>query len=168
MNGWVTWPLPRRVTISNALRHILPSHNVGRGTASSFKASRSSRHPLLTPLFYILARYTCFDAKCGLLSVLLMARFQGRPISRVRHSSWSSDRRLNRYVCHSPTTGVKLIKPGKEYIVGRKDCALVINDKKVSRKHQLFAVGKYSAQDVVSDIVTVCLQCWELTASVSM
>ncbi|KAI0688219.1 hypothetical protein BC835DRAFT_1419331 [Cytidiella melzeri] len=43
---------------------------------------------------------------------------------------------------------VKLAKPGKEYVVGRKDCALVINHKRVSRKNQVFMVGKYSAQDV--------------------
>lgn len=42
------------------------------------------------------------------------------------------------------------MKPGREYVVGRKDCSLLINHKRVSRKHLVFSVGEYKEEDVVS------------------
>ncbi|CAL1702805.1 unnamed protein product [Somion occarium] len=42
----------------------------------------------------------------------------------------------------------KLLKPGRTYVLGRKDRALVVNHKSVSRDHLSFTVGAYSEEDV--------------------
>ncbi|KAI0084127.1 hypothetical protein BDY19DRAFT_973975 [Irpex rosettiformis] len=60
---------------------------------------------------------------------------------------------------------VKLAKPGKEYIVGRKDCPLIVNDRKVSRKHQVLIVGKYSAQDVENPDVVPSLDLYNIAVN---
>ena len=50
-----------------------------------------------------------------------------------------------RYVAES-----KLLKSGKEYLIGRKStCDLVVNHKKVSHDHGKFIVGGFSPDDVV-------------------
>ena len=43
----------------------------------------------------------------------------------------------------------KLLKSGKAYHIGRKDCDLIVNHKKVSHDHGEFVVGRFSPDDVV-------------------
>ena len=45
----------------------------------------------------------------------------------------------------------KLLKPNSVYTVGRKNRALVVNNKKVSHDHCRFIVGPHSADDAVSN-----------------
>ncbi|OJA21135.1 hypothetical protein AZE42_04352 [Rhizopogon vesiculosus] len=47
------------------------------------------------------------------------------------------------------TTKTKLLKPGKKYALGRKDRALVINNKKISRDSCEFRVGSYAPDNMV-------------------
>ncbi|THH18656.1 hypothetical protein EW146_g2373 [Bondarzewia mesenterica] len=44
----------------------------------------------------------------------------------------------------------KLLKSGKKYLLGRKDCDLVVNSKKVSRDHGQIIVGGYTIDDVAN------------------
>ncbi|KAF8260908.1 hypothetical protein EI94DRAFT_864816 [Lactarius quietus] len=46
-------------------------------------------------------------------------------------------------------TESKLLKSRKAYHVGRKDCDLVVNHKKVSHDYGQFLVGGFSPDDVV-------------------
>jgi hypothetical protein len=43
----------------------------------------------------------------------------------------------------------KVLKSGKSYRIGRKDCDLAVNHKKVSHDHGQFIVGGFSPDDVV-------------------
>lgn len=44
----------------------------------------------------------------------------------------------------------KLLKPGKRYVLGRKDTDLLIQRKKVSREHVVFNVSEFPTSCVVS------------------
>jgi hypothetical protein len=44
----------------------------------------------------------------------------------------------------------KLLKPNTSYTVGRKDRALLINNKKISHDHCEFVIGPHLVEDVVS------------------
>ncbi|KAF8256858.1 hypothetical protein EI94DRAFT_1762374 [Lactarius quietus] len=52
----------------------------------------------------------------------------------------------------------KLLKSGKSYHVGRKDCDLVVNHKKVSHDHGQFVVGGFSPDDVTNTEYVPTLQ----------
>lgn len=47
-------------------------------------------------------------------------------------------------------TETKLLKPGKTYVLGRKDRPLLVNHKSISRDHLSFIVGDYTVEDAVS------------------
>jgi hypothetical protein len=44
----------------------------------------------------------------------------------------------------------KLLKPGKRYVLGRKDTALLISSKKISREHVTFTLSEFPTSRVVS------------------
>ena len=44
----------------------------------------------------------------------------------------------------------KLLKPGKRYVLGRKDVDLLISSKKISREHVAFTLSEFPASRVVS------------------
>ncbi|KAK7679065.1 hypothetical protein QCA50_018010 [Cerrena zonata] len=45
------------------------------------------------------------------------------------------------------TRKTKLLKPGKTYVLGRKDRPLLVNHKSISRDHLSFTVGDYTVED---------------------
>jgi len=49
----------------------------------------------------------------------------------------------------------KLLKPNTSYTVGRKDRALLLNNKKISHDHCDFVVGPHAVEDVVSSTLSV-------------
>lgn len=44
----------------------------------------------------------------------------------------------------------KLLKPGKRYVLGRKEADLLISSRKVSREHVTFTLSEFPASNVVS------------------
>ena len=50
---------------------------------------------------------------------------------------------------HSSFVETKLLRNGKTYTLGRKDCDLIVNHKKVSHAHAQIIVGGYTSEDVV-------------------
>ena len=43
----------------------------------------------------------------------------------------------------------KLLKTDKEYLLGRKERPLIVNNKKISQEHGKFIVGSYTQEDMV-------------------
>ena len=44
----------------------------------------------------------------------------------------------------------KLLKPGKRYVLGRKDADILISSKKISREHVTFTLSEFPTSCVVS------------------
>ncbi|KDQ52572.1 hypothetical protein JAAARDRAFT_138401 [Jaapia argillacea MUCL 33604] len=44
----------------------------------------------------------------------------------------------------------KLLKTGRQYVIGRKEQLLIVNHKKISRDHVIFIVDSYSSEDVTN------------------
>lgn len=58
--------------------------------------------------------------------------------------------RLVYYILSIGCTESKLLKPNSSYILGRKDRALVINNKRMSQDHCEFVVGDHTIDDTVN------------------
>ena len=75
--------------------------------------------------------------------------FDGETIGEVNFHSMPGCLSVNIAQLIGDHSESKLLKPGKQYVLGRKKKDLIVNHKSISSEHLAIIVGEYTEEDVV-------------------